>query len=266
MINETDQQGTANKLIEALKQDRFIVYCQSIKAIDSVKDEGGFQEILVRFVEEEEKLLHPGGFFPVLESFKLMATLDRWVVNRVLRWSLAKNKAQKNWNIPRSSINLSIDSIVNSGFSEFVRQQLQASRLPSGKLSFEVPEPDAEACAIELEQLIAELKPLGCSFTITGYNGESISAEMLQALGVSFVKIDGRLVNKLHRDDTSVSRVSDIHRSCQTIGIRTIGELVELPETLQKLKELGVNYAQGYGISKPGPLGYRKEDKRGRVS
>ena len=250
----TGQEGITGRLIDALKRDQFVLYCQPIRPIGSVTDEAGYQEILIRFREEEEKLLHPGGFFPILESNNLMAMLDRWVVNRVIQWLLAKRKAQKNWSAPRCSINLSVDSIKDAGFSKFVKEKIQANKLEPGKLSFEISETDAGAHALALDQLILTLKPLGCSFAITSYSGESISAEMLQALGINFVKIDGRITRNIHRDDKSFANAKTIHLACQAIEIRTIGELVEIPETLEKLKELGVNYAQGYGISKPAPL------------
>lgn len=254
MGTKTDQQVTADKLIAALNQDRFVLYGQLIKPMGPAADDAGYQEILIRYIEEEEKLLPPGGFFPILESYNLMSMLDRWVVNRVIRWLLAKFKARKDWNAPRCSINLSNDSISDAGFSKFVKDQLQTSKVPPGTLSFEVPEADAEVHAIALEQLIADLRPLGCGFTLTGYSGEFVPAELLQALGIHFVKIDSRIVRNIHQHDGSLATAGTIHRTCQTLGIRTIAEFVEQPETVQKLKELGVDYVQGYGIAKPAPL------------
>ena len=254
MARRTPQAGTADELIAALKQDRFVLFRQLIQPIGPAADESGYQEILVRYVEEEEKLLPPGGFFPILEGYNLMSMLDRWVVNRVIKWMLGQRKARKNWSPPRCSINLSNDSISDDGFSAFVKAQLRNSKVPPGRLSFEIPEADAEMRALALEQLIDELKPLGWSFTITGYSGDHVTAELLQALDIDFVKIDGGIVKNIHRDVASFSKARTIHRACRAIGIRTIGEFVERPETLAKLKELGVDYAQGYGISRPAPL------------
>ncbi len=254
MRQKTDQQVTADKLVAALKQDRFILYSQPIKPIRSAADNTGYQEILIRYLDEEEKLLPPGGFFPILERHKLMPMLDRWVVNRVIRWLLAKQSAHRNWNPSRCSVNLSRESIANVQFSNFVKEQLQTSKLSPGVLSFEVSEPDAEALAVALDRHIAELKPLGCSFVLTSYSGEFIAGELLQALGVSFVKIDGDIIRNIHHDHVSLAKTRLINLSCQALGIRTIGEMVERPETLEKLKELGVDYAQGYGIARPQPL------------
>lgn len=248
------RQSTANRLIAALDKDRFVLYRQLIKPIGSVADGSDFQEILIRFLEEEEKLLYPGSFFPILESYNLMSILDRWVVNRVIKWLLAKREARGNWNAPRCGINLSIDSISDADFPGFIKERLQTSMAPPGKLSFEVCEADAGAHAMALKRLIAELKPLGCGFALTGYNGEVVAAELLQALGIDFVKIDSHIVANGHPDGMSFAGEKSIRLACQATGIRTIGEFVERPETLEKLKELGVDYAQGYGIARPEPL------------
>ena len=255
MHKKPGHRDIADKLIAALKGDQFILYAQSIKSIGSKSNKDSYQEILVRFAEEEQKLLHPGGFFPILEQHNLMATLDRWVVNRVIRWFIARRKSSpNNWNAMRCSINLSSDSILHAGFVEYVTEELKASNVPSENLLFEISEHDADKYALELDKFILPLKPLGCGFVITGYSGELVSTEMLQALGINLLKIDGRIIRRIHEHDKSFTDVRAIHTACQEIGIRTIAELVELRETLDKLREIGIDYAQGYGISKPGPL------------
>jgi Amt family ammonium transporter len=81
-----------------------------------------------------------------------------------------------------------------------------------------------------------------------------VSTEMLQALGVSLLKIDGHIVRRIHEDRKSFADALAIHQACREIGVRTIAELVEMQKTLDKLKEIGIDYAQGYGIAKPAPL------------
>ena len=254
MARKAGHQGTKDKFIAALNQDGFILYSQTIKPISSGADRSGFQEILIRYREEEEKLLPPGGFFPILESCDLMTTLDRWVVNRVIKWLLAKRKAGKGSNPPKCSINLSGDSVADAGFAEFVKEQLEVSPVTRDRIAFEIPEEDANDHAVALGKVIEELGPLGCTFAISGYTGEFVAADMLQALMVNFVKIDSRIVRNLHQHDGSYVTADAIHRTCQDLGIRTIAEFVERPETVRKLEQLGVDYAQGYGIAKPAPL------------
>ena len=244
----------AENLRAALKAGEFVLYGQTIKAIGSGHGKPVYQEILVRYAEEEDKLLPPGGFFPTLERLKLMPLLDKWVIARIVRWCADTRKSTKHWPSAHCTINLSLDSIVSEDFPAFVAGQLTKSHVPGDRLLFEISEQDVDKHPLDLDRIMVALKPLGCGFVITGYGGEIVSAEMLQALGVNLVKIDGRIVRRLHEQKESFSTARSIHAACKEIGVRTIAELVELRETVQKLREIGVDYAQGYGVAKPAPL------------
>lgn len=255
MSTDSEQKGIAGNLIAALKGGQFVLYFQAIKPIGSPGGQASYQEIFVRFLEEEQKLLPPGGFFPILEKNNLMAALDRWVVSHVIRWYAPKRKLpQQHGDDVRCTINLSSDSIVGPGFADFVAKQLTNSQVPPRNLLFEISEEDVDKYALSLDQFILPLKPLGCGFVVTDYNGKRVSTEMLQALGISLVKIDGHIVRRIHEDQKSFADAGAIHKACREIGIRTIAELVERRETLDQLKKIGIDYAQGYGISKPAPL------------
>lgn len=254
MAEITNQSTFAERLVDALNRDRFVLYRQVIEPIAPFSDDCVFQEILVRHIEEEEQLFHPGAFFPILETHNLMYMLDRWVINRVIRWFLAKYTVQHGWSAVRCSVNLSGDAISRASFAGFVKAQLQTSRLPPDKLSFEITEADAEAHAVALEHLIAELQPLGCTFVLTGYEGVRVSAELLQAFGINYVKINGGIIRNIHESSASVARAESIHEVCRSLKIRTIGEFVERAETLEVLKRIGINFAQGYSVAMPEPL------------
>lgn len=258
MTRPTDDQASerliAENLRAALKAGEFVLYSQAIKGIASGRGKAAYQEILVRYAEEEDKLLPPGGFFPTLERLKLMPMLDRWVVHRVIRWCADTKKSTKHWPPAQCTINLSLDSIQDKAFPAFVVEQLNKSHVPGDRLLFEITEQDADKLALDLDRMMLELRPEGCGFLITGYGGEIVSAEMLQALGVNLVKIDGRIVRRLHEDKQSFEMARSIHAACKEIGVRTIAELVEMRETVQKLAEIGVDYAQGYGVAQPAQL------------
>ena len=254
MDDQDSEREIAANLRAALKAGEFVLYSQTIKPVGSEAGKPVYQEILVRYAEEEDKLLPPGGFFPTLERLKLMPMLDRWVVHRVIRWCAETKKATKHWPSMQCTINISLDSIQDKGFPDFVAGQLTKNHVPGDRLLFEITEHDADKMALDLDRIMLELRPAGCGFVITGYGGEIVSAEMLQALGVSLVKIDGRIVRRLHEHKESFSTARAIHAACKEIGIRTIAELVELRETVQKLREVGIDYAQGYGVAKPAQL------------
>ena len=244
----------AENLRAALMAGEFVLYSQTIKPVGSDDGKTLYQEILVRYAEEEDKLLPPGGFFPTLERLKLMVSLDKWVIARIIRWCAEKKKSTRQWPAAQCTINLSLDAILSHDFPDFVAEQLKASHVPGDRLLFEISEQDVDKHPLDLDRLMLALRPLGCGFVITDYGGEVVSGEMLQALGVNLVKIDGSIVRRLHDDKESFAAASSIQAVCREIGIRTIAELVELRETVQKLREIGIDYAQGYGIGKPAPL------------
>lgn len=98
------------------------------------------------------------------------------------------------------------------------------------------------------------LQALGCRIAIGSVGRQPVSFKLIHAIGAHYVKIDGALVRELHRDAVALAKVQALHRVCRTVGMRTIAEFVEEPETIEKLRAIGVDYAQGFGISKPAPL------------
>lgn len=248
------QDDTAERLIEALNQDGFVLYQQPIRPLHPERRGEAYQEILIRFKEEEEKLLPPGTFIPVLESSKLMHILDQWVLNRVIKWIHARRKKDPLWNAPCSSINVSNDSLTNPDFPGFVKQQLHKGRVSGRKFAFEIAEHDAQ-CYIDALAIAAKaLKAEGCGVTLTSYTGCSIAPEQLESLGIDSIKLDIDIVTTLHSSAAGQEQVATLQQRCASHGIRTIAEFVERPATLEKLKKLGIDYVQGYGVQMPAAL------------
>src|SRR5882672_5425391 len=153
---------TAGRFTEALKRGDFLLFCQQIVPIASAKVNYKYLEIFVRFCEEEDKLLPPGTFFPVLEANHLTAMLDRWVVREVLRWTSEKRGVQANWHIPRFNINLADDTVRDKDFPGFVREQLTAMKVPADRLSFELTAQQFAQFSGAAKQAITGLHVLGC--------------------------------------------------------------------------------------------------------
>ena len=248
------QDDTAERLISALNQDAFVLFQQTIRALQPELVAPGFQEILVRFKEEEEKLLPPGTFIPVLEASRLMHLLDRWVVNRAIKWIHMHRRREPQWQAPRSSINLSNDTLETPDFPQFVRQQLHLGRVSGRSFAFEIGEDDAAGHYPAVAKLANLLRPEGCGVILTGYLGHHIPPGQLAALGVDMVKFDIDLVTTLHAQADSERRALALQRQCADAGIRTIAEFVEKQQTLDALRRLRIDYVQGYGIAMPAPL------------
>lgn len=254
LSEQTEREQTTTRLIEAITQEHFILYGQPIIPVSAPKESAGYIEVLVRYVEEEKRLLPPGGFFEVLESLNLMSVLDRWVINRVVRSLVGQHDAQRDWNVPRYSVNLSVDTLYEAEFCRLVAEYFRKYRLPPDKVRFEIDESDAQVHAVELAKVTSNLSLIGCGFTLTSYTGDLVPPSSLQALRVDAVKMDGKALTDPNPAVSSRSKGRAIYSMCRNLGIRIIAEMVEDPQTLDKLKQIGVDYAQGYAIGRPAPL------------
>ena len=235
-----------DRLIAALQQDEFVLYAQKILALAPKSGERPFQEVFVRFKEEDTKLLPPGTFFPVLEECKLLPYLDRWVANRLARWVRSAVSIKPDWPIPRNNVNLSEATLSDPGYGQYVRKYVDKSYLSGGALGFEIALESAIAHEASLRKLMAEVRPFGCSLTLSGFDGSKASFSELKDLVPNFIKISAI--------SASVAKLSEINRKCQTFGIKTIVEHVESAQMLQHLRDSKIDFAQGFDISPVLPL------------
>ena len=241
-----------DRLIKDLKEDKFVLYFQSIVPVGPSTGEPLYREILVRFKEEEQDMMPPGMFFPILEQHGLMPLLDRWVTAQVLKWARDKQTALGPRPTPRSSINLSNDTIRRDpAFVDFVLRGVRKMGVPAESLSFEIPILEVLANPQPLATLIPPLRSAGCSFALSGFTGEEAGFELATSLGIAFIKVDGSLIARISRDAEAKARVLAIHQRCQTLGMRTVCLQVESTETLDVLRGIRVDYAQGFGIDRP---------------
>src|SRR5262245_50933089 len=166
----TIQKNIADKLIAALKTGGFVLYAQKILDLRG-SSKRPFQEVLVRFKEEEEKLLPPGTFFPMLQEYRLLPYVDRWVVSRLTTWIQDGRAKNPGWIAPANGVNLSEDTLREPKFTEFVARNIQTSKLPEGTFAFEVGWDTALVHSDDLRRMFSQLRPLGCRFTVAGFDG-----------------------------------------------------------------------------------------------
>jgi EAL domain-containing protein (putative c-di-GMP-specific phosphodiesterase class I) len=180
----------------------------------------------------------------------LMPLLDRWVVATVLRWVRATQAAVGSKVAPRCSVNLADDTIRDPGFPDYVQQAAAKIGAPLESLSFEIPASLALEEPESVARLVYPLRRVGCTFALSGFSGPA-RLELAQTLGISFIKIDGYLTDRLQRDPQAAQEIQALHRRATELGMRTVCMRVESDKTLQALREIQVNYAQGFGIDKP---------------
>ena len=236
------------RMVLALRNDEFLLYRQNIIPLVARNGARPFLEILVRLKEEETNLTPPGAFIPVMEYYGLMPALDRWIVEHVIAWSASR--------LPQAqtlcSINLAKSTLADVGFPSFVRERLAAHKVAPQLLCFEVCESDA--LTDDGVRFLVRTKAMGCQSAIGSFGRGSVSFDSLHSATTNFIKIDGGIVREIVRDPIAAAKTQAIARVCEEKGILTVAEFVETPDTLNALRGIGVNYVQGFGISKPGPL------------
>ncbi len=238
------------RIHRALKEDRFCLDAQTILPLDRTKVKN--YELLVRLVDEQGERIVPGAFLPAAERYNLMTQIDCWVVEKAFV-SLAPYPDFLN-QIDFISINLSGHSLGDDKFRDFVIDQLGAKDVMPGKICFEITETAAIANLRSAKAFIAKMKELGCRFALDDFGSGLSSFAYLKDLPVDYVKIDGVFVRGIVDDRISHAMVKSINEIGQVMGMQTIAEFVESEALMGMLREIGVNYCQGYGIDRPFPL------------
>lgn len=238
----------AIRIPRALNENRFCLYQQRILDLDS-SDDGLHYEILLRMIGEDGSLIMPNSFLPAAERYKLATDIDTWVVRQVFEW-LAQHPEHLA-ELRTCAINLSALSISNEAFHAFVVQQLDACGIPPEKICFEITETVAISNLTSATRFIKALKTLGCQFALDDFGSGLSSYAYLKNLPVDILKIDGMFVKDILNDRMDFATVKSINEIGHVMGHRTIAEFVENDEILDKLREIGVDFAQGYGVAMP---------------
>ncbi|MGK7938034.1 MAG: EAL domain-containing protein [Xenococcaceae cyanobacterium] len=245
------------KLNQALSDNRFCLYSQKII---SLKDstENIHYEILIRLRDEQGQLILPGTFIPAAEHYNLMPAIDRWVINHFFtmyeRYSEQEISPQSSQANTSYSINLSGASINNKQFHLFLQEQFTYFRIDPTAICFEITETAAISNLANASVFIQELKKLGCSIALDDFGSGMSSLTYLKNLPVDYLKIDGSFVKNIVSDKVDCTAVECFNNIGKSMNIKTVAEFVEDEAILEKLREIGVDYAQGYGIDLPKPL------------
>ena len=247
-------QKDANNIRAAIEKGDFSLYCQLITPVATGSGESEHYEVLVRLIEEEEGMMPPGAFFPLAEKHGLMPHLDRWVVQHVTEWASHQNAQDEKQKNALFFINLSNATISDSSFPEFLQLTLMEYGVPGAMLCFEIPNSELTIRPAVVADFVQRLKQCGCLAAISGFGHDRISFDLIRGFRVEFLKIDGSIIFNILRDPVELAKIVAINRVAKLIGVKTIAELVENEETIAKLREVGIDYAQGFGISRPRPL------------
>jgi len=240
------------RLHGALDANRFCLYSQRIIAVRPRRRPATMFELLIRMVDEQGQLVPPMAFIPAAERYNLMPAVDRWVIRTSLPM-IARARAAEGGDAVYI-INLSGASLGDERLLDFIREEIDLCDVASDAICFEVTETAAIANLAKAARFIGELRDLGCRFSLDDFGAGMSSFGYLKHLPVDFLKIDGSFVTDMLTDPIDGAMVESINHIGHVMEKKTIAEFVENEQILKRLREIGVDYAQGYGIEKPKPF------------
>lgn len=248
-IEERDEvMAWVARINRALDMNTLKLRCQKIAPVE---DDGTLPhyEVLLTVVDENGEHLPPADFIRAAEEYSRMSAVDRWVIDTVLRW-MTQNR-EKLAMIGGFSINLSGHSMNDDSFLDFMFENLVHYGVPRDKLIFEVTETTAVANLEDAADFIQEMRGIGCRFSLDDFGAGQSSYAYLKRLPVDFIKIDGAFVRNIASDDVDYALVKSITEMGHFLNKKIIAEYVSDEEIMEVVKDIGVDYVQGYYLGKP---------------
>jgi diguanylate cyclase (GGDEF)-like protein len=264
-----------SQIHQAIAEDRFQLYAQDIVPIVSAgrpptgdhhvviapQAEGQLEferhvEILLRMIDRDGKIIPPGCFIPAAERYGLMTDLDCVVIETFFRAyaEACLSHSGRPLDSCLYAINLSARSLNDPQFIDFVKAKFAEYRLPPHVICFEITETVAIANIDQAIQFITELKQMGCHFALDDFGSGMNCFAYLKQLKIDYLKIDGSFIQNITTEKIDQELVACMNRIAHVLGVKTVAEWVENDEILQTLRELDIDYAQGYGLHRPEPL------------
>ena len=242
------QMHWAGRITRALEENRMVLFEQPVVAIKDGGKAGDHCEVLLRMKDENNDIIGPDAFIPAAERYNLMPTVDRWVISQVFRILGQAYGATAEKVV---AINLSGTSLADDGLLQFVFNEADALRVDLTRVCFEITETAAISNLSKATQFINGLRSKGCRFSLDDFGSGLSSFAYLKNLPVDYIKIDGSFVVDMLDDPIDRVMVEAIVEVGHVMGVQVIAEWVENEATLSLLKEMGVDYAQGYHLGRP---------------
>ncbi|MCA0949914.1 putative bifunctional diguanylate cyclase/phosphodiesterase [Shewanella chilikensis] len=250
LANERNAPKWAVRIARAIEDKELLLYFQPIQGLNGCCRRQRL-EILLRIRDNSGRILPPAQFIAAAERFKLMPEVDREVIRKAFLWLSEHSQL---WSELCVSINLSGNSLGSEGMLDYIAEMQGRFGIPSSCVCFEITETSAIQNRTRAMEMLNQLRRLGFAFALDDFGSGFASYGYLRELPVDYVKIDGCFVRHLASNAKDYAIVKSIHDVCRVMGIETVAEFVENQEIVDKLLEIGVDYAQGYAIGRPKPL------------
>lgn len=247
--NESDELrhriNVSQKIRKAITEDRMVLHFQPI--FDVVKEKISYYEALIRLKEVNGDIVGPMEFIPALEASGEMHLLDRWIIK------LATRTLKEYPELNHIAINLSAQAFKDESLVPTIVESLTDTGVSPQRITFELTESASLFNLHITQRVIAELHALGCSFSVDDFGSGFSSFAYLKDLPADYIKLDGSFIQNLHKDTIDQALVKSIIQVVQALGKKAVAEYVENEEILEILKDMGIDFVQGYHIGRPLP-------------
>ncbi|MBF7728518.1 EAL domain-containing protein [Pseudomonas sp. N040] len=241
-----------SRLREAIELNQFELFFQPVLSLQQ-QEPGWHYEVLLRYRDPRtHEWIAPGQFLVAAERYGFLVAIDRWVLMRLCQW-LAENPKHRA-QLGQVNINLTAPSLLDQGFHDLLGQLLDQHQLPAQKICIEVTEMVALGELGASAEWIAGLRARGLKVALDDFGSGFASYAYLRKLPLDLLKIDGAFINNIENDPINQAMVRSMVQIARKLGLRTVAEFVENQASLDCLKQLGIDYAQGYFIGRPQPL------------
>ncbi|MBC8027573.1 MAG: EAL domain-containing protein [Steroidobacteraceae bacterium] len=240
------------RLQSALKEERFTLYYQPIVSAMGNDTDGPSMEVLLRMIDENGEEIPPSEFVHAAERYRLMASVDRWVVHNTLG-ALSRNAFQ----LARDrslAINISGQTLGDPLFLEFVVECLDQTGVAPEQVCFEISESAVIGNIEHARRFVDVLHGMGCKFTIDDFGSGVGSFSNLKNLPLDYLKLDGSVMRNLALDSVNQTMVTAMIKLARTLNFKIIAEQVEDSAALDAARKMGVDYVQGFVIARPAKL------------
>lgn len=254
MNYKLERASSRKQLDDAMSTDSLVLRAQPIvqSAVDGREGAKHHYEILLSLRDDDGELQSPQDFIMSAERFGYVTLVDRWVLKETFSWISQLMDTQKV--VPELSINLSGTSITDNDFLDYVLEQISEYGVGTSKLCFEITETGAIDNLPRAADFVRTLKNIGCKFSLDDFGTGLASHKYLKELPVDYVKIDGTFITDIHNNTTDYAMTKSINDLAHFLGQKTVAECVENLEIVPALREIGIDYLQGWGIGMPREL------------
>ncbi len=252
LIRRQEETYWATRISEAIENNRLQLYAQPIVALKNKKLQKRHVEILIRLLDENNNLISPNAFIPAAERYNLMHLIDRKVIFET--FSFINKYSGKDENITHYSINLSGNTLDDKEIISYIENTAKKFKIDARLICFEITETAAIKNLRKAKTLIKTLKASGFKFALDDFGSGLSSFQYLKNFPVDYLKIDGSFVSDMVNNNIDHAMVAAINEVAHIMGIETIAEYVENDQIIKKLRDLNVDYGQGYGIEQPKPI------------